>query len=59
MVVNILCAYAPQVGCIGNEIETFWEHLDQELSATPDGERVIVGGDLNRLIRRSKERRKG
>ena len=27
MVVNIMCAYAPQVGCIENEKETFWEHI--------------------------------
>ena len=50
MVFNILCADAPQVGCIDNEKYTFWEHLDQELSATPDGESVIVGGYLNRHI---------
>ena len=31
MVVNIMCAYAPQMGCIENEKETFWEHMDQEL----------------------------
>ena len=24
MVVNIMCACAPQVGCIDNEKETFW-----------------------------------
>ena len=24
MVVNIMCACAPQVGCIENEKETFW-----------------------------------
>ncbi len=47
MMVNIICAYAPQMGCIEDEKETFWEHMDQELSATPDGERVIVGGYLN------------
>ena len=47
MVVNIMCAYDPQVGCIGNEKEMFWEHMDQELSATQDGESVIVGGDIN------------
>ena len=34
IVVNIMCAYAPQMGCIENEKETFWEHMDQELSAT-------------------------
>ena len=47
MVINILCVYAPQVGFIKNEEETFWEHLDQELSATQDGDSVTVGGDLN------------
>ena len=26
-VVNIMCAYAPQVGYIENEKETFWEHI--------------------------------
>ena len=26
IVVNIMCDYAPQVGCIENEKETFWEH---------------------------------
>ena len=36
MVINIMCAYAPQVGCIENEKEIFFEHMDQELSATPD-----------------------
>ena len=24
MVINIMCAYAPQVGCIENEKETLW-----------------------------------
>ena len=41
MVVNIICAYAPQVGCTEEEEETFWEQMDQELSTTLDGERVI------------------
>ena len=59
MVISILCADASQVCCIDNEKETFWEHMDQELSATPDGESVIVGGYLNRHIRRNKEGRKG
>ena len=39
MVVHIMCACAPQVGCIENENET--------LSATLYGESVIVGGYLN------------
>ena len=54
-VVNIICAYAPQVGCTEEEKETFWEQMDQELSATLDDERVIVGGDLNGHIGRSRD----
>ena len=53
--VNIICAYAPQVGCTEEEKETFWEQMDQELSATLDDERVIVGGDLNGHIGRSRD----
>ena len=33
--------------CEDEEKETFWSQLDQELRAMPEGERVIVGGDLN------------
>ena len=44
---GIMCDYAPQVDCIENKKETFWEHTDQELSATQDGESVIVGGYLS------------
>ena len=46
-VVNVMCAYAPQVGCAEEENETFWRQMDQELRAIPEGERVIVGGYLN------------
>ena len=45
--VNVICAYAPQVGCEDEEKETFWRQMDHELRAIPEGERVIVGGDLN------------
>ena len=45
--VNIICVYSPQVGCTEEENEMFWEHMEQELSATWEGEIVIVGGYLN------------
>ena len=54
-VVNIICAYAPQVGCTEEEKETFWEQMDREMSATLDDERVIVGVDLNGHIGRSRD----
>ena len=47
MVVNIMCASGPQVGCIENETNVLGTYMDQELSATQDGESVIVGGYLN------------
>ena len=54
-VVNSICVYAPQVGCTEEEKETFWEQIDQELSATLDDETVIVGGDLNGHIGGSRD----
>ena len=50
--VNIICAYAPQVDCTEEAKETFWEQMDHELSATLEGERVIEGGYLNGHIER-------
>ena len=47
MVVNILCTYASSSGLYRECKIKFWEHLDQELSATLDGESVTVGGHLN------------
>ena len=37
-VVNVICAYAPQVGCEDEEKETFWRQMDHELRAIPEGE---------------------
>ena len=47
----LLC---PQVCCTEEE-KAFWEQMDQELSATMDEERVIVGGDLNGHLGMSRE----
>ena len=54
-VVNVICAYAPQVGCEDEEKDTFWRQMDQEPRAIPDGERVIVGGDVNSHVGISRE----
>ena len=54
-VLNVICAYAPQVGCEDEENETFWRQMDQELRAIPEGEMVIVGGDLNGHVGISRE----
>ena len=48
MVVNIMCACAPQVGCRLYRMKNKrFGNMDQELSATLDGEGVIVGGYLH------------
>jgi hypothetical protein len=44
---NIICAYAPQVGCSAEEKEVFWNDFEQLLEKFPDVERRIVTGDLN------------
>ena len=53
--VNVVGAYAPQVGCREEEKDEFWEQLEQELSLIPDGERVILGGDLNGHVGRRRD----
>ena len=50
---NVVCAYAPQVGCGEDEKEEFWEQLEEELSLMLEGERMILGGDLNGYVGRS------
>ncbi|XP_063600551.1 uncharacterized protein LOC134776734 [Penaeus indicus] len=47
LVLNVICAHAPQVGCSTEEKDEFWQQLDVELQALPQEERVFLGGDLN------------
>ena len=45
--INVISAYAPQVGCDDAEKETFWREMDEvQREALPE-ERCVVGGDLN------------
>ena len=44
---NVISAYAPQVGCIREEKEAFWLDLDETVKKTPKNERIVVGVDLN------------
>ncbi|KAL0838447.1 hypothetical protein ABMA28_016579 [Loxostege sticticalis] len=46
-VVNIVSAYAPQVGCPRTEKDNFWIFLDDILQEIPSNEITILGGDLN------------
>ena len=52
--VNILCVYAPQVGCEEEEKENFWRDLEEEFRLIPNGERVVLGGDLNGHVGRER-----
>ena len=54
-VVNIVCAYAPQVGCEEEVKEDLLRQLDQETTVVTAGERVIVCGDFNGHVGRRRE----
>lgn len=45
--VNIVCAYAPQVGCDLEEKDEFWRNLQEQISVISQEERVMIGADLN------------
>ena len=47
MVINVISAYAPQVGCELEEKEEFWSELDEIMESVPREERVVIGADLN------------
>ena len=47
VMLNIISAYAPQVGCIREEKETFWLDLDETVEKIPRNERIVMGADLN------------
>ncbi|GKC74470.1 cleavage/polyadenylation specificity factor, 25kDa subunit, partial [Tanacetum coccineum] len=45
--VNVISAYAPQVGLSEVEKMTFWDSLDKVVREFPTDQRVILRGDLN------------
>ena len=47
VMLNVISAYAPQVGCIREEKETFWLDIDETVEKIPRNERIVVGTDLN------------
>lgn len=46
-VVNVVCAYAPQVGLSELEKEAFWACLDDLVGSIPDDQFLVMGGDFN------------
>ena len=47
VLLNVISAYAPQVGCIREEKETFWLELDETVKKIPRNDRIVMGADLN------------
>uniref|UniRef100_A0A7N6AN85 Endonuclease/exonuclease/phosphatase domain-containing protein n=1 Tax=Anabas testudineus TaxID=64144 RepID=A0A7N6AN85_ANATE len=47
VMMNVVSAYAPQVGCELEEKERFWSEFDEVIESIPRGERVVVGADFN------------
>uniref|UniRef100_A0A8I6WSC6 Endonuclease/exonuclease/phosphatase domain-containing protein n=1 Tax=Hordeum vulgare subsp. vulgare TaxID=112509 RepID=A0A8I6WSC6_HORVV len=47
LVLNVICAYAPQVGHNESTKREFWEGLEDLVRRVPIGEKLFIGGDLN------------
>ena len=47
MVLNVINAYAPQVGLDESVKRQFWKDLDGLIRAVPTSEKLFIGGDLN------------
>ncbi len=47
VMINVISAYAPQVGCEMEEKEDFWSKLDEVVLRVPKEERVVIGADFN------------
>ncbi|XP_068250373.1 uncharacterized protein [Palaemon carinicauda] len=46
-ILNIISAYAPQVGCTEVERGNFWRDMDGVMQKLEEHERIIVGADFN------------
>ena len=47
VMMTVISAYAPQVGCLTEEKDKFWTDLDEVVESIPKEERVVIGADLN------------
>ena len=50
--INIVSAYAPQVGCTDEEKEEFWEELEELIRSLSEKDKIVIGADLNGHIGR-------
>jgi hypothetical protein len=47
LVLNVIGAYAPQVGLSDDVNRRFWEDLEDMVREVPSSEKFFIGGDLN------------
>ena len=47
VMMTVISAYAPQVGCLAEEKDKFWTDLDEVVESLPKEERVVIGADFN------------
>jgi exonuclease III len=47
LVLNVISAYAPQVGLSDDVKRRFWEDLEDMIREVPSSEKLFIGGDLN------------
>ncbi|KAI5615035.1 hypothetical protein C0J50_10919, partial [Silurus asotus] len=47
VIINIISAYAPQVGCEMEKKEKFRSELDEVVEGEPRNERLVIGADFN------------
>ncbi|KAK3542748.1 hypothetical protein QTP70_001884, partial [Hemibagrus guttatus] len=47
VMLNVVSAYAPQIGSELEEKKRFWSELDEVMESIPTGERVVIGADFN------------
>ena len=46
-ILNVVSAYAPQIGCSEEDKDKFWREMDEVMTSTEVEERLVIGGDLN------------
>jgi len=44
---NIICAYAPQTGCVLSERDSFWSDFEMLMQEIPNDELIVIGSDMN------------
>lgn len=49
-IINVISAYAPQVGLDNHTKRQLWDELDALMQEIPGGEKIIIGGDFNGYV---------